>query len=266
MANDFSGDSNCQALYNFESGAMSTDSSGNSETLTWVAGPNTDTTNYKQGSASADLESGSNHYAYRADGNLNANFPGKGGTAKTTFSVCCWVRIESYPIDGNPDWATRTICGKTRNVSSERSWYVALNRETDESPWRWIGYIGYNGGASEEPWAYDHQWQTGIWYHVGYTYDGSTKAWKIRVWDDNAGSLVGEGSGTTTNTMSPDTANFEVGKTESGVTLEMDGNLDELVIFDDVLTSAEIDAIRMGQYPSVGGSVKLHHYKMAGGL
>lgn len=57
-ANDFSGDESCMALWRFENGALTTDSSGNSNTLTSRYNPVADTSNYMEGAASVDLEYG----------------------------------------------------------------------------------------------------------------------------------------------------------------------------------------------------------------
>jgi hypothetical protein len=70
--------------------------------------------------------------------------------------------------------------------------------------------------------------------------------------------------------MSVDTEALVIGRGMSHLTPVnyWDGLLDEIVIFNDVLTANEIDSIRMGIYPTAPGKapIKLHHYKMAGGL
>ena len=55
MANDFSGDSNCVALWRFENGALTADSKG-TNTLTDVNTVGSDTVDYKEGSGCADFE------------------------------------------------------------------------------------------------------------------------------------------------------------------------------------------------------------------
>ena len=48
MANDFSGDPSCKAVWRFENGALTADSKG-ANTLTAVNGPTADTSLYKEG-------------------------------------------------------------------------------------------------------------------------------------------------------------------------------------------------------------------------
>ena len=55
MANSFSGDGNCVALWRFENGALTADSIG-TNTLTDNNTVGTSTGDYKEGSACADLE------------------------------------------------------------------------------------------------------------------------------------------------------------------------------------------------------------------
>jgi hypothetical protein len=78
MANDFSGDSNCVALYNFESGALTTDSKG-TNTLTNI---NTvqESVDSKQGSGSADFEYADAECLKIDDGDLDAGYPFKTGS------------------------------------------------------------------------------------------------------------------------------------------------------------------------------------------
>jgi len=73
MANNFSTDTSCQALYRFEHGALTVDSI-RSNTLTAVATPTEDLVNFKEGACSAVLN-GSTQYFVRTDTNLSANFP-----------------------------------------------------------------------------------------------------------------------------------------------------------------------------------------------
>jgi hypothetical protein len=262
MANDFSGDANLVARYKCDSVSPLDDSvGGNDATTVFVT---LDSSDYKEGSGSVDFEKDSNAYAYVQDGNLDADFPGKGGTGNTTISVCAWAKIESIPADASPDLKYRNICGKWKESSNERSWHFAFRADSGTASYI-MARIGWNGGASGENLAHAIVWSIGRWYHVAWTYDGSTKAWRVRVWDDTA-QAVTETTGTATNTMSPDTADFDIGRLLETNNCEMDGKIDELLIFKDVLTSTEIDSIRKGIYPSLGVGPKIHHYQMAGGL
>jgi len=90
MANDFSGDSDCVAVLNEDSGFLYREElSDNDAYLTEYAGSGsvgTDTTNKKQGSASASFVAANTQMLYRTDANLAAGFPLKSGGG-TTFSI-----------------------------------------------------------------------------------------------------------------------------------------------------------------------------------
>jgi len=74
VANIFTNDSNCKALWRFENGALTTDSKG-TNTLTNNNTVVADTVNFKEGAASANLESSSSQYFSITNANLNAGFP-----------------------------------------------------------------------------------------------------------------------------------------------------------------------------------------------
>jgi hypothetical protein len=86
------------------------------------------------------------------------------------------------------------------------------------------------------------------WYHIGFTFSNSTKAWRIRVWDDT-GSSVAETTGTATNVITATTAPVNIGGQDT--VSQSNGYYDEVVVFNDILTTGEIDAIRAGTYSSV---------------
>ena len=65
MANDFTNDANCKALWNFDDGALTTDSKG-TNTLT-NSGVTADTVDFKEGNASGDFKA--------SFGRINDEFP-----------------------------------------------------------------------------------------------------------------------------------------------------------------------------------------------
>ena len=89
MANDFSGDSSCKALWRFESGALTTDSKS-TNTLTNNGGIE-ETTNHMEGSCAVAIASGSSQYLNIPNANLVSGFPLKSddttsGEASVTMS------------------------------------------------------------------------------------------------------------------------------------------------------------------------------------
>jgi len=121
--------------------------------------------------------------------------------------------------------------------------------------------IGYNGGASEEQvYASGPVMAQDKWYHCAYTYDGSSKAWKIRVWDEDAGTVT-ETTGTMVQTMNIESQTFYM-DSDASSQWPTKGNMDEVVIFNDVLTSDEIDQIRLGTYGAPTGPIEGNAFQM----
>jgi hypothetical protein len=240
MANDFSGDPNCVALWKFDNNAL--DSKGGND-LTPVNTPTYDSGDKKEGTHSAVLAHSSAQYFTIADGDLDAGFPGKNGTSEQSFSICCWVKLASV---GDPlDFGVVT---KYQVSSGKRTWALVI-RPTTPYP-RLI--IGYNGGNSATTLNFDTALSTGIWYHIAGVYDASDNGMKIRVWDDNAGALLDDNKeGTAGGDMFPSDAPLEIGRYTIDSSYCLDGKPDEAVIFNKVLTDDEIDAIRAGTYGAV---------------
>ena len=240
MANDFSSDSNCLCLYNCESGALGTDSQGSIDLAN--ASIDADTTNFKQGSASA-LANDLSDQLWIADASLPAGFPGKSGTTNRTISLCGWIRPAG--VEG---W--HAIASKYSTGDAKRSW--ALNMDGAEVKFS----LGYNAGASFEEFSHAGvALSANQWYHVAATYNGSSKAWRIRVWDDT-GSSVTESTGTGIQTMNLEDTEFTLFGRDDNIGAML-GNIDELVLFDDVLTADEIDQIRAGTYGASSSSSSL---------
>jgi hypothetical protein len=234
MANDFSGDSNCVALFKFDNNAN--DSKGGND-LTAVNSPSYDSSDKKEGTHCIDLEKASTQYGTIADGDLDAGFPGKSGTSEQSFSICLWVKAESLA-------ASAGLIDKYLTGSNERTFQLILN-----SSCKPFFAIGYNGGASSSSIVFGTALSTSIWYHIGVVYDASDNSMKIRVWDDNAGALLdSNAAGTADGDMSPDSAPFEIGRAYGLDSYAFDGKIDEVVVFKDALTDSEIDQIRAGSY------------------
>jgi hypothetical protein len=233
MANDFSSDPDCVALWKFDNNAQ--DSKGGND-LTEVNSPSYDGTDKKEGTHCVDLESSSSQYGTIADGDLDAGFPGKGGTSEQSFSICAWIKLESDTTGGIVEKLSTT---------NAKSYGLFYNSGDDKI----YVYIGYNGGASHSTHAFATALSTGIWYHVGVSYDSSDNGVVIRIWDDNAGALLGSNyEGTAGGDMSPDVSPLQIGRFYTAS--YFDGRIDEVVIFKKALSDDEIDQIRAGTYSS----------------
>lgn len=240
-ANDFTGDSDCYALWRLESGALTTDTIGSN---TWTnSGVAEDTSNYREGACAGDVETADQMTI--ADGSLDAGFPLKNGDTNKKISVCLWIRPDAVP----GSYGEFSIWAKGRSSDSTREFDVTISR-VDGGVTRVGMRIGYNyGAASEYKLSTSPTVATGQWYHMGVTFDDSTKAWCIRTYDYSAATAY-TASGTTTNNV-----NVEAGTVYLNPYTNVDGRVDEIVVFDDILSTAEIDSIRSGTYgASSGGS------------
>jgi len=140
------------------------------------------------------------------------------------------------------------LLGKYNGASGGRSFAIWLK-------WQAEGQVvlvfvkGYNNGTSRETSSASSYILAGRWYHLGCTYDDGTKAVRMRLWDDTAQTVV-ETTGTQAQAIYLSTEPLYVGALQSSSVQyhEFDGLLDEMVLFNDILTADEIDAIRAGTY------------------
>jgi hypothetical protein len=252
MANDFTSSANAVAWWNLEdnsgSPVLTSQHPTISNTLTDNNTVGTDTVNYKQGSASADVEFGNQEYLSITDANLHSSFPLKSGYTVDDFSAAFWYKAESQG-------SLRFLLGKHDFQSGKRSFFLRDNNGTLEF------YIGYNGGASYELLDNSHSLSNATWYHIGATFNNTTKAWQLRVYED--GGVATTYSGTATNNISIGAGAFTIGASESAGTAIYwsDGLFDEVVVFDTDISITDIDAIRSGTYGAAGGvAPQWHHY------
>jgi hypothetical protein len=264
MANDFTGDANCKALWRFENNAL--DSVGGNDWQADGGSPQWDAVTFKEGAYSVDMlgkTDGDSYLLSDAGGDLDAGYPFKNGDANKKMSICSWIQFQSAPSGSG----TRTAYCYEKGGGSTMSFHLSLSYTTNSSNWQ-IG-IGINGGTSFE--SVQHASNItdasllGNWYHIGATYDDSDKSYRIRVWDDNAQAILGsDQTGTMSNNINIE--NGAVHLNESPINTQIgDVFYDEMVIFDDILTADEIDEIRKGAYGTQVGP-KFHHYQQAGGL
>ncbi len=85
---------------------------------------------------------------------------------------------------------------------------------------------------------------TGQWYHLAFTYDGSGLASGIALFIDGVSQVNNPGSSGTYTAMENTNSNLEIGTVNSGATFNMDGQIDEVRIWSDVRTPLEIQENR----------------------
>ncbi len=234
MANNFSGDANCCAVWRFESGALTSDS----KSTNTLVNNNTvaeDTVNYKEGACSADFESGSSQYFSLADASLSAGFPLKNGDTNKKISVTFWM---------NPESNVGTICSKY-STDGKRSFAVAFALSVANKITMRIG----TGSATGTDITHATALSAANWYHVLCSYDDSNGAYVIHITDTD-GNIVGvdkTGNIGTGSYIYVGSATWEVGAW-NGSNAHYDGVLDEMVVCNDILTPSEADQIAAGTY------------------
>jgi len=241
--NNFASDPNCVALWRFESGKLTLDSVG-TNTLT-NNGVIVETTDYQEGAASAQFASSPPYYDQDyslsiSDANLSAKFPGKSGKANKKFSICFWTKIFQVPegpteiplitksnLDaGKPSYAILVL----------GSGQVALQMSSSVSDATRVLLQG-SRLLSEE------------WYHVAVTFDDASHTGTISVWDGSTGTLLGtDAKKTTFPPMTVYNAAFYIGGLDGRGYETTNGLMDEVVVFNDVLTPDDITKIRAGTY------------------
>jgi len=265
MANDFSGDSNCKGLFRFESGKLCREEiSDNDSFLTDGGTVAENTVNYREGACCADFEYGDSDYMYCADANLPSGWPLKSGDSNRDISVCFWFYAESLP----GSTVTRYFVAKHDNNTTLNDDCFALGLRNSSGVYYIRFLLGYSPGITETIDMVSYAFVAGRWYHVGFSYDSSTKDWYCKVYGYTEGTDA-EATGVSTNSIWATDVAFLIGTILSNgvpVAAYHDGFLDEIVIFNDVLTEDEIDSIRAGTYgAAVGGGPLVGPSALIGG-
>ena len=254
-ANDFNTDPNCVSLYNLESGSLGTDSIGTNTLNSY--GAVADANLYQEGASSVYFAAGDD-YLSRLDIALSGDFPIVLGYANPVkISVTFWFRIHAVP---NATFGSFLVSKWNRHSAFE-SYSWAMNVR-DASGTYYLRFMkGYDSGNSQENTDYATAVSLDTWYHVGCTYDDSTKAVVIRVWNDTAGS-VSETTATHSNAISLEGVMFMLNAQHYAIDNGQNGWLDEVVVFNDILTSDEIDEIRNGTYGAPTGPIEGNAFQM----
>jgi len=231
-ANDFSGDANCKALWRFESGAVPflADSKGGN-TLT-NSGVDEDTVNFREGLCSGLWVRANTDRMTIADAALDAGFPLKNGEANKTFSFPFRIKLTQIDI-------THYILIKTGGTNKKQVLIYVVNNKvtlyTSSDGISWDGNVQHGTVLA-----------AGIWYYICVTYNADDYSVRIQIYDANAGEKLGVDKTGTAGDIFITDGSFYLGYPSSSLTL--DGNLDEAVVFDRVLTENEIDQIFAGNY------------------
>jgi hypothetical protein len=234
--NDFTADPNCVALWQFEEPNLAKDSIGTN--ILTNHGVDANTVDFQEGAAGANFNGKDLDYFKITDVNLAANFPLKSTGNKRDISVSFWFRPETLP-------GLAFLWAKYDDANSKISF--AVNISNDNGIRRFAIRKGASNGAGyEQGTLYSLELVLGRWYHVAATYDDTTRAYRLRVYDPVA-DAVHEATGIFTKYITLTDAPVMLGN-RSELDWPATGVMDECVVFNDVLTAAEIDKIRQGIY------------------
>jgi hypothetical protein len=243
---DYASDSDCYAYWSFDNPRVADQIGGNHihQASPTVQVPAThDGADYKEGSYCCDFDGANQMWYSDPASSLDSDFPFRTADTNKKCSVCFWYKPETFTID-------RSVLQFGDDGTSDASFAAMLDENAGST--YFALYTGHTGGGTWEMDSHASALSTGVWYHVGMTFDDSDGSYRIRVWDDNAGAILGSDlTGTKSNSVNVEDATVSLAGI-SGPAVRLDGRLDEVVVFKDVLTADEIDKIRGGNYGAGG--------------
>jgi hypothetical protein len=241
MANNFSGDPNCLYEWRFENGALTTDSIGG-QTLTAQGDPSADLVNYMEGAGSVALD-GDDDY-YRLDADLDANFPCKNGTSNNVVTVCAWWK--NTVTNGG------MVFGKY-SASDNRRCFAAQVSDNGADAHKVVLYWGYSNGAAAYGYVIDHVTSTTDWVFLKAVWDDPNNVCSGWLWDE-ADSSITTVSGAPANALNIEDSNWYIGKIGGTSPYYFTGNIDDVIIFNRVVSDADALKIKNGTYGAGAGN------------
>ncbi|RPJ29940.1 MAG: hypothetical protein EHM35_13020, partial [Planctomycetaceae bacterium] len=225
----------CVALYRLEkNSAFLLDTKANVNHLTQGAAAIVSQTAYVRERKGAGQSNGSTQYAYRNDGDLSADFPGKAGTTNYQVSCILWMRPTSLPSAGN----FRCVCGKGL-IYNDYSWAVG---HRNNGGMHRIYAMGSVTGAAQMTWDNDQMSPVANrWYHVGFSYDSPARAARVLVYDLTADTEYDKTfAGVTLGNLYQGAGPFTVGKADSVYNSWFAGQFDEVAVFNGIVSAADM--------------------------
>lgn len=225
------------ARYRFERGALTTDDSANTNTVTSHGTPSS-VYDCKEGYGAVELN-GSTDYYDLANGSLSADFPGKAAASNPDLTVCFLM---------NPDANDYASCVAKWKDDGDEGWMVF--QYSDEIRF----YKGWNSGNDSETTttAINMTFDGSHWYFVAVRYDesadlGTARAVKIKVYDLSTSEWLADTTATHSNNMDNNcVAPLHIGVHYNNAWALIDyfdGKLDDIQIFDRALDDWEIKRV-----------------------
>jgi len=238
--NNFAGDPHCAALWRFESGQLGTDSVGTNMLINY--GVQANTTDYQEGASAGEFLASQGDWMSIDDDDLSAAFPTRSDDSDVEMSICFWMKPRTFAYEN-------TVISKYLISTDDRSWRIYVGNFGVSTGVLYIG-LGTGVGATFNTYTFDapdQRLSVNHWYHVAFTYRDADLSYHVRIWDATAGVLAYDVVGTAKGRLAVNSGPVVLGN----LPLEeryFDGWLDEVVLFNDILTTTEIDLIRQGAY------------------
>jgi hypothetical protein len=246
MANDFTNDPNCVAVWRFEDTPGFTADSQGGNTLTNF-GADVETTTVFEGSRSAKFVLDNQDNMTIADADQDAGLPFRyadGGSMEKSFTICLRVYPLTLPsvVGGN-----MALVAKFHPSSDTRVFSVRMDSNDI-----FAIAVGYNNGSSYQTVYFTVAIPSATqWYSVAFSYDYSDYGYRIRAYDHVADALLAsDATGNFGQAIDPLDIALTIGSVfEGGFS---DTILDEIVVFNRVLSVSEIDDYIAGTFGAAG--------------
>ncbi|MHB8123841.1 MAG: PKD domain-containing protein, partial [Desulfuromonadaceae bacterium] len=232
--NNFASDYNCKALWLFESGDLTYDTIGsNYLTASSPTPPTADTVNFREGAASAKFVAANSEFFYIADADLDWGFPfSRNGTTKVG-SFCFW-----YLPGSTTDWQYLISKSKWDGITANAAFSLIDRAGTLYVEWG-------QGGENWNDTSTGLTFTVGTWYHIGCTIDDSGNV-NVVVYNWSTGNTASWFNAFGSAPYITDN-DFGIGERMGAQGLST-GNLDEVVVFNRILSLIEIEEIRNGTF------------------
>lgn len=216
---------NLKAYYRLESGALTTDSSGNSNTLT-----NNNTVGGGTGKfgecADFGTSNSSKYFSITSDIGVSA-------TADCSFAF--WTKLPSLPSSGNRySFFGKDITGATGSRYN-------LSYYNNSGTYQLLGNRS-RGASGTDTATYAVTLATDTWYHIVVTYSANT----LKVYLNS--SFVSSVSSIGTGSVGEATALYLGAWNVGGITQYINGNIDDFSIFASALTADQVKELYEGRY------------------
>lgn len=193
-ATPYTVDVNCMAIFNMESGALTTDSKG-TNTLT-NSGVTADVTGEPQGSAWGLFTRSESDYMTIADTDLDTDYPLKDGEVQKSWTIAFWVELNTVDVIG-----VHTLLRKG-NGASDKSINMVVNTNNYVQV-----FLSSDGTGWDNNFSHNMALEVDVLYHVTITYDDTNGAYRIRIWDNGSSAIHGtDATGITISTFISDAA------------------------------------------------------------